>query len=195
MEVAVILNAPTLEVEVKEDNVIYVDGGYKYKDEKKNTLAIVGDFDSLGYLPENAHTVPKEKNFTDGELAIRKAKQLGASKVVIYGALGGRIDHILGNIALLEIALNLGLKSEIRDKKEIVTLENGKVKINVGKNKTISLIPFTDKAVVTDSKGLYYPLNDLTLTKGDTVGISNVTTEEEISFTVNSGKVLCIIEE
>ena len=55
--------------------------------------------------------------------------------------------------------------------KDVYSLENGNVNKNVRKNQTVSIIPFTDKATISSSKGLYYGFNELTLTKGDTVGI------------------------
>ena len=112
MKVAIILKAPSLSVEVTERNVIYADAAYKFKNQigDKNVIAVVGDFDSLKVAPENENIVPLnvEKDFTDGERAIRYAKEVGAEKVVVYGAYGGKTEHVLGNIALLKIAKNLG---------------------------------------------------------------------------------------
>ena len=112
MEVAIILKAPTLNVSVDEQNVIYADAGYKFKNQigNKTVLAVVGDFDSLKSAPANEKLIPLEveKNFTDGERAVRYAKEVGATKVVIYGAFGGKMEHILGNLALLKLPKLLG---------------------------------------------------------------------------------------
>ena len=119
MKVAVILKAPSLSVEVTEQNVIYADAAYKFKNQigDKNVLAVVGDFDSLKAAPKNENVISLqvEKDFTDGERAIRYAKEVGATEAVIYGAYGGMMEHVLGNIALLNIAKNLGLKAVIKD--------------------------------------------------------------------------------
>ena len=46
-----------------------------------------------------------EKDDTDTEYAIREAIRRGAMEIVVIGATGTRIDHVLGNISLLGIGL------------------------------------------------------------------------------------------
>ena len=111
MQIAIILKAPSIDCVVKEENVIFADGAYRFLAQlgNKKVLAVVGDFDSLGRTPkgENIVSLEVEKNFTDGERAVRLAKEYGADEITIYGAYGGKIEHILGNIALLKIAKDL----------------------------------------------------------------------------------------
>ena len=87
MNVAIILKAPSFTDTVKETDVIYADAGYKFSEKigKKNVLAVVGDFDSLGKAPDGEKIIGLnvEKNYTDGERAIRYAKELGAKEVTI----------------------------------------------------------------------------------------------------------------
>ena len=79
---------------------------------------IVGDFDStktkaLEYFVEKGqseiHTLNPVKDDTDTEFAIRTAMERGAGNIVMIGATGSRIDHVLGNISLL----GMGLKNDI----------------------------------------------------------------------------------
>ena len=193
MRVAIILNAPALTETVEEKAVILVDGAYRFLNELQNKeiLAVVGDFDSLGFVPQGVNALPTQKDFTDGEFAVKTAKTFGADEIVIYGAFGGKIEHILGNLHLLKIAKDTGLNAEIRDG-ATVTLESGKVNLFTKIGKSLSIIPFNGDCKVTNSKGLFYPLNDLTLTCGDTIGISNRTTETEVSFNVVQGMALVI---
>ena len=111
MQIAIILKAPSIDCVVKEENVIFADGAYRFLAQlgNKKVLAVVGDFDSLGRTPkgENIVSLEVEKNFTDGERAVRLAKEYGADEITIYGAYGGKKEHILGNIALLKIAKDL----------------------------------------------------------------------------------------
>ena len=196
MKVAIILKAPKLNTAVEEDCVIYADGAYKFKEEvgEKEVIAVVGDFDSLGEAPKNEKvvTLNVEKNFTDGERAVRLAVENGASELVIYGAYGGKIEHVLGNIALLSIANDLGVKASIKEENTITELFSGKKDFAVKKGGTISLIPYGGDCVFESSLGLYYPLNALTLTPSDTRGISNVAIEEKISIEIKKGKALII---
>ena len=71
---------------------------------------IVGDFDSadpaaLADFRRREHIVwevhQPEKDDTDTELAIKRAAAMGAGYIVLLGATGGRLDHLLGNIHLL----------------------------------------------------------------------------------------------
>ena len=194
MKVAIILKAPSLSVEVTEQNVIYADAAYKFKSQigNKNVLAVVGDFDSLKFAPENENIVPLnvEKDFTDGERAIRYAKEVGAEKVIIYGAYGGKTEHVLGNIALLKIAKNLGLNTVIKDENGYTELFDGKWQKQLETGSSLSLIPYGGSCSFLSSKGLYYPLNGLTLTPADTRGISNVVNEQNVEIEISNGESL-----
>lgn len=199
MKVALILKAPALNVEVTEDNVIFADAGYKFKEQigEKNVLAVVGDFDSLKTVPENEKNVPLqvEKNFTDGERAVHYAKEIGATEIVIYGAYGGRTEHVLGNIALLKIAKNIGLNAVIKDENGLTELIDGVWEKRLKTGSLLSLIPFGGNCTFVNSKGLYYPLATLTLTNADTRGISNVVNDSTVVIEVLHGQSLVFYEE
>ena len=188
MKAAIILNSPDPVKNVSEQNVIYADAGYKNKLllKGKTTLAVVGDFDTLGKAPDGERVISleREKDFTDGERAIRFAKEHGANEVTVYGAFGGRPEHVLGNIVLLAIAKKIGLKACARGDNFTMYLVSGARTFPVRKGVSVSLIPYTDECIVTDSRGLYYPLEKLVLTKEDTRGISNETTETEFYINV-----------
>lgn len=198
MKVALILKAPSLDVTVTEEKVIFADAGYKYKEQigEKEVLGVVGDFDSLGAAPlsEKIIGLDVEKNFTDGERAVHFAKECGAKEIVIYGAYGGKIEHVLGNLALLKIASKIGLKASIKENGRITQLFSGKVSLTAPKDSTLSILPYGGACTITDSKGLYYPLENLTLTPADTRGISNVVKNEEVSFDVIKGDALVVYE-
>jgi thiamine pyrophosphokinase len=199
MKVAIILKAPQLNDVVAEDKVIFADAGYKYKDVigDKQVLGVVGDFDSLGDAPKNEKIINLnvEKNFTDGERAVHYAKECGADHVVIYGAYGGKIEHVLGNISLLKIAKNIGLKASIKDGEYTTELICGKTKLMAEKSSTLSLIPYGGECVFNSSKGLYYPLENLTLTPADTRGISNVVQDNIVELDICLGESLVIYKK
>ena len=199
MKVAIILKAPFFNDSVEEENVIYADAGYKFADKigKKNVLGVVGDFDSLGKAPKNENVVglEVEKNFTDGERAVRYALEIGAKEIVIYGAYGGKIEHVLGNIALLKIAKSIGLSACIKEGDNVTELIGGKVQLEVEEGSSLSLIPYGGDCCFKSSKGLYYPLDDLTLTPCDTRGISNVAKSERILIEILKGESLVIYKK
>lgn len=200
MRIAIILKTPELNDEITEEKVIYADAAYKFADrlKGKTVLGVVGDFDSLGYVPEKEKTVKldEQKNFTDGERAVLFAKECGATEIIIYGAYGGKIEHILGNIALLKIAQNIGIKAIIKFGKQFTELVGtGEHRFNVKENSKVSLIPYGGNCSFDKSQGLYYPLDGLTLTCADTRGISNVAEISEIFFDVLQGEALIIYEK
>ena len=81
------------------DFVIAADGGLRHT--KKLSILpdeILGDFDSLGYVPDTGVVYPVEKDDTDTMLAVRRGLELGFRRFVIYGGLEGRrLDHTVAN--------------------------------------------------------------------------------------------------
>ena len=95
------------------DSFVGVDRGSLWVLEKKLPLALaVGDFDSV--TEEERQVIQKraqhfvqarpEKDDTDLELALLTIfEQNPQAEVTIFGALGGRIDHMLANVFLPSI--------------------------------------------------------------------------------------------
>ena len=197
MKVAIVLNSPNPIKKVVENDVIYTDGGYKNRKylKGKNTLALVGDFDTLEKIPKGVNIVKLDriKDFTDGEKAVRYAKEIGAESVTIYGATGGKTEHVLGNIALLKIAKNICLPARIIDGSNAVELlGEGRYEFKTEKDKKVSFIPYGGECEFMFSFGLYYPLEGIKLTAADTLGISNVALSENFSVEIKSGEALII---
>lgn len=91
----------------KDCDYIGVDMGYEHIMEAGMTpLFAIGDFDSPGAEPDLAgrFTVlrhPIAKNETDTELALLQAASMGYARIIVWGALGGRLDHELANLRCL----------------------------------------------------------------------------------------------
>lgn len=190
--VAIILNSPDETAVITESDIICADGGYRHC--PHTPIAVIGDFDSSD-APKNVNMIryPKEKDETDGQLAISFAHSLGYEEVVIYGALGGDIGHVLGNIGLLSYAESLGIKALIKEKNSIIKKLDGNVREIVGKGNKVSLFPYFGDATVKHSTGLYYPLIGLELKSGTNRGLSNVATDDEITLDIALGSLLAII--
>ena len=88
----------------KGDCLIAADGGVRHAQRLGLTPdAILGDFDSLGYTPENSTVFPVEKDDTDSMLSLRHALRLGYREHHLYGAMDGpRLDHTLANLQALQ---------------------------------------------------------------------------------------------
>ena len=85
------------------DYILAADGGLMHlRQLKMIPQGIIGDFDSLGYIPRGADVFPVEKDDTDSMLAVRKGLELGYRNFELYGALDGpRLDHTIANLQTL----------------------------------------------------------------------------------------------
>lgn len=191
MKVAILLNGSALTAEITEEKIICADGGYKLLPEKFTPLCIIGDGDSLNDFPRHVKAVrfPPEKNMTDGELAVRYAVENGYNEISIYGAMGGRQDHIQGNLNLLSVADSLGANAIIREKNLNIYLARGDFNLNAEIGDIISVLPIGE-ALVLNSKNLSYPLENLKLTCRDTRGISNIACGAAVALKIEYGNAL-----
>ena len=175
------------------DKLICADKGYEYA-KILNFIPdiILGDFDSLGYTPNNAEVFPKDKNSSDTELALKKAIEIGATDIDIYFSLGGRLDHELFNINLLKYAKNQGVTAKIISGNTLLRLISGSGNYEVKNGSVVSFVPFSSEAHIIKSEGLKYPLDKITAIKGETLTLSNEATSDEIYVEIKSGELLLI---
>ena len=194
---AIILNSPAPLAPIEESRLLCADGGYSRVVGAEKPTFIIGDLDSLHQAPEGVPvlTCPTDKDYTDGEKAIRYAAEKGYKKVVIYGADGGRMDMQVANLTLLKIAYDLQVYAVISTPKEYVYYTEKDFETTCSPQKTVSVLPWGGDAVFESSTGLHYPLNDLKLTVADTVGVSNKTTSERFSFRIRTGGALVFVEK
>lgn len=165
---------------------------------------IVGDFDSvkpeiLEYYRTREHIVwdvrQPEKDETDTELALMKAQAAGCSRIVVLGATGGRLDHMLGNIHLLFPCLQKGIEAYILDPRNRLYLIDGERVFRRGETwgKYISFVPLTEKVAGITLTGFKYPLFQKDIEIGTSLCISNELWEEEGRITFTDG-VLIVVE-
>ncbi len=174
------------------DAVIAADGGFA-------SLAtggcvpdlVLGDFDSLGYAPEDVpvRRFPPEKDASDMELALEEAVARGAEAVVVYGVLGGRLDHTLANLLLLAAFAERGLKVEaVGERERIVLLAGpGELAIEAADEGIVSVFSLSDEARGVNETGLKYGLTDATLTNRTSWGLSNEMVGTAARISVESG--------
>ncbi len=196
MKYALVLNAPTLDVEIEESLVVAADGGFRLVEDRP-VQVVIGDFDTLGYIPDSVLTVshPVDKDKTDGELALDYVNNIGGEAVTIYGASGGHTDHVLGNVNLLAYANKIGLQAKIKNRNEEIYFVSASFKKNVDVGDVVSVIPFGGKVSFLKSQGLYYNLNDVTVEPYSSLGLSNKAVANEISIEVEEGNCLVIVRK
>lgn len=169
------------------------DGAYKWAKGKVRIDKNIGDFDSLDEVPypPPEEVYPAEKNFTDGEIALKKIIEAGADEIEIYGGGGGREDHFLGNLQLLYKALARGVKCTLITHNSRIFAATGKIFLGKYEGKTISVLPFGGTLHIIESKGLKYEYPD-SISYGECRGISNIAETAEAFLSVR-GTALIIV--
>lgn len=135
----------------------------------------VGDFDSLGCAPEGVEVVrhPVMKDDTDMMLAIKLGFERGFTRFFIYGALGGRLDHTLGNIQALMYIANRGGQGWIIGDACLTAICNGETRFKASAQGMISVFCLSQPAKGVTLEGLLYPLSDYTMESDIALGVSN----------------------
>ena len=164
---------------------------------------VMGDFDSIsGEIVEYYRGLEAvqliefqpEKDDTDTEIAIRKAMELGTSCLVILGALGGRMDHCIANIHLLKLVMDAGVECHLVDEQNDICLISAgcELKKDAQYGKYISFLPFTDQVEGITLEGFKYPLQNYTMKKGTSLGVSNEIQENIAKVSLKKGILLMI---
>lgn len=155
----------------------------------------VGDFDSMTSAQleqiKNSIDIEKEpvmKAETDSQLALMLAKERGYEQIILAGAFGGRIDHTIANLRLMEYqdpSLILWDEGQI-----VFCLKSG---VHALKNEYRNVSFFALEPTVLSLHGFLYPLEKRRIVPGDIYTISNSILDEEGTVIIESGSVLCIM--
>lgn len=135
---------------------------------------IIGDFDSLGYIPENAVVLPVQKDITDMAAAVQAAEAKGCERFYMYGGTGNRLDHTLANISLLIGLSHKGKKAYLCDRDYTVTaVTNGEIRFDESEKGVISVFAADEQVHGVTEEGLLYSLDNATLENRTALGVSN----------------------
>ncbi|MEG1190681.1 MAG: thiamine diphosphokinase [Oscillospiraceae bacterium] len=171
--------------------IIAADGGLSYLEKAGiSPDLILGDFDSLGRIPEGENVLPlnPEKDDTDMLVAVKMALEMGAEVLVIYGGLGGRFDHSLANLQVLAFIANHGARGYLVGCGSVCTaFKNGGIAFDEAMSGTVSVFSVGEIAQGVDLVGLKYPLHGYTLTNDTPLGVSNEFLGAPASVSVGDG--------
>jgi thiamine pyrophosphokinase len=177
------------------DAIVYCcDGAYNWACGKVKIDKNIGDFDSISGTPypPPEEVYPSEKDFTDGEIALFKLIDAGATDIEIYGGGGGREDHFLGNLHLLYAAHKRGVKAAMITKLSVMFVGVGRVELSCKAGTTVSVLPFGGNVHIMESAGLKYSYPQ-TISYGECRGISNIVEESGAFIKFADGCVALII--
>ena len=165
--------------------------------------AVVGDLDTVDKkVLEEYQNQPgiefeihkPEKDETDTELALLTAARQGCEAVDILGALGGRMDHAIGNIQLMYQFFCQGMEVHIYDARNRLYLLGGHKVFHREEvyGKYISFLPMTETVEGLTLRGFKYPLQRRTIGLGTSLCISNELKWEEGILELEKGVLLCV---
>lgn len=185
------------------DYIICADGGTRHAYSMNvNPDLIIGDFDSsnrtyLEYyksLGISMETHPKDKDKTDSHICILKALDF-SDEIILIGATGSRLDHSMANVSLLKLALDMGKKMYIADRKNEIYLINDNLAISGKPGGFFSLLPLSERVDGICVRGAKYDLEEATMYIGDPYGTSNQFKQENVEIRIKSGYLLVIKSE
>ncbi|MDO4621027.1 MAG: thiamine diphosphokinase [Lachnospiraceae bacterium] len=180
-----------------DDYLIFCDSGLKHREGlQAEPSLIVGDFDSYQNPHSDVETIvlPCEKDDTDTVYAVKEGLKRGFEDFLLLGVTGGRMDHTLGNIYILEFLDEAGKKAVIADDYSEMQLVSGETEfIAYGSCAFFSLLNITGTAKEITVTGAKYCLQNAEITSGYQYGVSNeVAPGKTAAVSVKNGKLLLI---
>ncbi len=163
---------------------------------------VVGDLDSISdaalgrcrQLGVHVESAPTEKDETDLELALSAARvDRDLRDLVVLGGAGGRLDHLLANLAVLCGTATDGLAVEAWLGATRVYVVRDGVETSVAPGAAVSLLAWHGDAVGVTTKGLRWPLCDAVLRAGSALGTSNVAVDDVVGVSLRAGVVSMVI--
>lgn len=155
-------------------------------------ICAIGDFDSVTEAEKAEiaaqcpiETLPRHKDETDSEKGILYALEHGYDEIILYGGLGGRIDHTTANLYLL---MYRDLPLTLMDEHHCIKrLKKGRHQIP----KLFTYLSFLalEKTVISEA-GVVYPLNRRMITPKDIYPISNEIISDYAEITIHEGSVI-----
>ncbi len=176
----------------EEDFIICADGGYNHaKNMNIKPDILIGDMDSVTDFMHDVEVIkyPTDKDFTDGELCIKYAKEKGIDELLLLGMTSERLDHTINNILMMSSFP----KAKIIDEDNEIYILKDNLTLIGKKGKTLSIIPVNGDMVGISTKGLMYSLGKERLCLGKSRGNSNVITDDKCEITAQKGMGIVII--
>lgn len=165
----------------------------------------VGDFDSLSehgkeYLDTTDTTevirLKPEKDDSDTQSAMMLAKDRGRKDIVVLGATGSRVDHLMANFGLLLLAEKHGIKISLIDRNNYISLLEKETVLEkeLQFGKYVSFFPLGSDVEELTLEGFKYPLRDYTLTAADSgLTVSNEIVDAYAKILYKTGNLMMIM--
>ena len=181
------------------DWILAADGGLRHLQALAlEPTGILGDFDSLGSVPEGEKIVrhPVMKDDTDMMLAVKLAFEAGCKRFYLYGVLGGRLDHTLANLQTAMYIANRGGRPFLLGGDCCVTaLHNAEIRFRPEAAGVLSVFPLAGPARGVTLENLLYPLRDYTMESDVALGVSNEFIGKPAQAAVREGTLILVFPQ
>ena len=157
--------------------------------------AIVGDLDSisaesLAHFQQVPIVHEPDTERTDTEKAIEYALGRSAfSEITLFGASAGRLDHVIGHLALLR-RFQGRTRVVLEDSYARVFLARGDTRLDLPAGTTVSFFALAGPAEGVTTENLRYPLRDRTLVLGEQDSVSNVVERTPAWIRIRRGELV-----
>ena len=169
--------------------------------------AVVGDMDSVDpvalaaveALGTQILRYSADKDASDAELALGHAATLGATHIVVIAGRSNRLDHELGNFAVLFLDALRRCHVELRVAGARVFRldahdgEGSSLRIDCTSGDVVGLLPFGGDARGVTTSGLHWTLSEETLAVNSSRGISNRAVRDDVTVALGSGRLLVTV--
>ncbi len=137
---------------------------------------------------------PSKKDYTDTELCIQLAREKGARDITLVAATGTRADHSFANLFLLEPLCKSGIFARIMDEYHTIQMLCGngisKMEMTGLQEEFVSVLAVSEVVRGLTIKGLEYPLQKASLSRGSSLGISNRFQGALAEISIESGTLI-----
>lgn len=178
--------------------IICADSGLKHVQNLKLVPScILGDFDSydgdISYTNVEVIKYPKEKDDTDLMIAVKYAIEKKYDDIIIYGALGQRLDHTFASVQTLNYIYEKGLTGVLVGDNDIVMIQKkGICKYSKKEDYYFSVFNMSGEFTLVNMDGFKYNVHEASISNFFPIGVSNEILSEEANIEVLSGELLII---
>jgi thiamine pyrophosphokinase len=181
------------------DYIIAADGGLNILDQQSiKPDFIIGDNDSIKldllkkYIEVPYKIYPEDKDYTDSELAIIKAKSLEAKKISLLSGTGSYLDHSLANILNLKKYYQSDIELRLYTSNAAIIPVSNELLLKNKKGHRFSFFPLKTVKNLELKGCKYFFKTDKDLTQQD-FSISNQIIDNFFSISFTEGFVILIL--
>ena len=150
---------------------------------------VLGDMDSVRRVPDDVPALQLDgQDDTDLEKALQR---ISAPLIIGFGFLDGRLDHVLASMHAIT-RLQRDTTLILVGRRDVLLRPVGDVALSLVPGTRFSVWPL-GKQHFAGSSGLQWPLDELTMTQGGTIGTSNRVASASVTINAGDGEGYAVI--